>query len=602
MPTKNYNLFELQMLEGLSVRTLNVCERHGLTDIMSLVQYYKTHKTFLHLKNAGRRTDQELTLLCQLYDDESYEVDEVKFNDAVPYFPPLQPLSQHQRQALDNIARQKFAQLSQRGQNCLISFFQGAVTFEAIYQIFIKDKIEIKVDLPNSGVKTANELVSYIEILYSDYHSILELNDEMLKLEVFKGWLFWKYQVDSSQFKSFEQSFLENRFQLFRFIDYLINNEKLFSKRRSSLIFRNRSGYFKRTGIESLDRLGEMVSLTRERVRQIAEKVVDMFEEGLSALETQAGLLKSITSYEWNYDGDLIFTSNQYADKLNKSEGIDFQPALFTKVISFILKDSHCFFSGSKKPSLSDCCIRLELTASFNFRALWDDVFNQISEDIPQKYSLNFEGYLIGFFANSQLDLLPRIANVCLEILQRDFPEQLFLDFEGNIVFHRNTFVRVAEYAAKVLENENRPMHIKKIHEKMMEIYPDYKGDYDTLRSHLNRDKDTFIYFGRKSTYGLREWESKIKGIKGGTIRSITEEYLEKFDEPKHISEILEYVLKFRPKTNERSLFGNLQLEMNGKFILFKGGFWGLSDKRYPSDKTQIKNLPGSINRQIMFI
>lgn len=600
MPSKNYTITELQHLEGLSVRTVNVCERYGLTDLESILAYYSTHENFLNLKNAGRKTDLELTLLCRIYgNDDNLDGRQIQAKEKAFAYPPLEPLSKLQRTALNDATRQKFTTLSPRAQNCLTTLFKDELTFEVIYKEFIENKAFIEIDLQNSGAKTNKELLEYITKLLTFHTDILQFDENTLWLKSFTGRLNWIFKVTEEEFEPFKQAFLGKRFPLFKFINFLINNEKLFSKKRNSLIFRYRTGYFKGTGIEPLDKLGEMLGLSRERVRQIAEKVIDKFDERLSALESQSSLLKDITSYEWKYDADLIFTSNQYADKLNKSEAIDFEPALFTKIISFVIKDSHGFFSGTKKPSLSDCCISNELTKAFDFRAFWDDVFNQISGDIAQEYSLNFEGYLIGFMKSRAFDSFPRISSVCREILVRDFPEQLSFDFGGNIVFHRNTYVKVAEYAVQVLDNEKRPMHIKEIHEKMLKIYPDYKGDHDTLRAHLNRDNDTFIYFGRNSTYGLSEWEGQIKGIKGGTIRSITEEFLEQFDEPKHIAEIAAYVLKFRPKTNERSIFSNLQLEQNGKFTLYNGVFWGLSDKNYSPEKTQFNNMPASINRLI---
>lgn len=212
MSSPNYTLSELQLIEGLSVRACNVCEQYGLKDLVSIIEYFKKRKNFFGLHNSGRRTDQELTLLCQIYDDGSILSEEEKAYQAIPRFPPLKELSQLQHQVLDDFARQKLLSLSQRGQTCMTFYFRQKITFEGIYRKFIEGKIDIEVDIRNSGPKTEQELISYVKEIYEKYTYVLELSDEILRLGVFKGWVFWQYQVIEAEFKPYEQFFLENRF------------------------------------------------------------------------------------------------------------------------------------------------------------------------------------------------------------------------------------------------------------------------------------------------------------------------------------------------------------------------------------------------------
>ena len=70
--------------------------------------------------------------------------------------------------------------------------------------------------------------------------------------------------------------------------------------------------------------------------------------------------------------------------------------------------------------------------------------------------------------------------------------------------------------------------------------------------------------------FGLKKWENELEDFKGGTIRSISTEFLEQSDNPKHISEITEYVLKYRPNSNEKSIYYNLRIEESETFSFFK--------------------------------
>jgi hypothetical protein len=100
------------------------------------------------------------------------------------------------------------------------------------------------------------------------------------------------------------------------------------------------------------------------------------------------------------------------------------------------------------------------------------------------------------------------------------------------------------------------------------------------------KQKNGFVPIGRKSLFGLKKWESELENFKGGTIRNIVEEYLNQFSVPKHIFEITEHVLKYRKKSNQRSILQNLKLDESGMFVFFNGSLIGLKIKKYdPSFK-----------------
>lgn len=95
------------------------------------------------------------------------------------------------------------------------------------------------------------------------------------------------------------------------------------------------------------------------------------------------------------------------------------------------------------------------------------------------------------------------------------------------------------------------------------------------------KQKFGFVPIGRSSTFGLKKWEQELDNFKGGTIRSITKELLEKSETPKHISEIADHVLRFRPTSNSSNIFQNLRLDKSGTFVFFKNSYIGLNYKKY---------------------
>ena len=64
------------------------------------------------------------------------------------------------------------------------------------------------------------------------------------------------------------------------------------------------------------------------------------------------------------------------------------------------------------------------------------------------------------------------------------------------------------------------------------------------------------------------------------------------YSSPKHISEISNYILKYRSNSSEYSIAQNLKLEENGTFIFFTNGHIGLSNKIYENNYTKITDAP----------
>ena len=100
-----------------------------------------------------------------------------------------------------------------------------------------------------------------------------------------------------------------------------------------------------------------------------------------------------------------------------------------------------------------------------------------------------------------------------------------------------------------------------------------------------------FVPIGRRSIFGLKEWENQLENFKGGTIRSIVSEYLESEIDPKHISAIAEYVLNYRPNTYERSILDNLKADETKTFIFFKNSTIGLKSKKYDNSFVELNQI-----------
>lgn len=233
----------------------------------------------------------------------------------------------------------------------------------------------------------------------------------------------------------------------------------------------------------------------------------------------------------------------------------------------------------------------------FDFISFADDLDQRFSERIKETYSFNFKSYLSKFISDFDIEKLELINPVAEKILNDEF--DIYLDLNDNIVFKRNTIKQAFEYSYEALETLGEPSNVKEITKKIRELHPNYETDDNRVRASMKR-KNGFVPIGRSSVFGLKKWENEFDDFKGGTIRSITKEFLKKFETPKHINTISDYISNFREGTYQRSIMDNLKIDKSNTFIFFPQGFIGLNSLKEKYDIDKYQELPVQLGKRLL--
>ena len=175
----------------------------------------------------------------------------------------------------------------------------------------------------------------------------------------------------------------------------------------------------------------------------------------------------------------------------------------------------------------------------------------------------------------------------------------LYLDLDDNIIFKRNTIKQAFEYSYEALEVLGKPSKVEEITQKIIELHPNYETDENKVRASMKRNNG-FVPIGRTSTFGLKKWEIELEDFKGGTIRSITIEFLEQFESPKHISLIANHISNYREDTYQRSIVDNLKADKSNTFIFLKQGFIGLNNLVKIYDIEKYNKLPVQFGKTLI--
>jgi len=296
--------------------------------------------------------------------------------------------------------------------------------------------------------------------------------------------------------------------------------------------------------------------------------------------------------YEIDFNCDYIGIEQDLVNEMNRNEHTNFNSQFVLKILSLIMPDRFVLI-GDEKSVLFNMnnhgsynwrntyLISKKCAALLDFEKFIENVAFRLSERIEEDYSFNFQTYLLDYKKENCRNLLDNISQIAEYIVLNEF--ELSIDTYDNILFSHNKIKQVYEFSYHALEKLGKPSKVDAIYQKVMELYPDYWTDKNSIRASMRRYSG-FVPIGKTSVYGLKKWETEINDFKGGTIREIAEEFLEGQAEPKHIDEIAEFVNTYRNGTS-KNIYKNLNKDESKRFVFYRGLLIGLSAKKYSIEK-----------------
>ena len=585
------SLDELTKIEKISVRAYNVCKYNSLITLQDIIRFYQNNKPwhFRNLRNCGRNTNDELVELSEKYiqssplNNHSIEINSQIIDETTSIEQKVIQLSFKQKRILNNLINNRINELTIRSLNALKSLTKNDLSVENLIKLLSDYGYQFK-NIKNIGKKSEPELTRFYNWVEEQIDLISTFSDDNeLTNEIFNSYIINKFNLTNDFIIDIWRDYDFNQgVPVFKTFNLLIDNYSLFDKNQT-YIFKNGFNFYNEQTNNSLDDLSKTLNYSRERTRQLRKIIYDSLNSKFLFVNNFD--IESINLYGIETKSDFISITSDIVSQINSKEKNSFSVLFINKILSIILIKSHTLigdeetllFNKSKRNSHnweSSYLIDKEIAKIFDFYKFVNEITYRLQSKIDDDYHFHFETYLTKFLIKSNYQYLQKIFPIAEQVLFNEF--QITLDQYENIVFKRNSLMQVYEYAYLALEELGKPSKVSEIYSKVVELYPNYKTDENSIRASMTRNTG-FVPFGRTSVYGLSKWE-KEKNIKGGTIRDIVEEYLIKQDIPKHIDEITEYVQQYR-KTNAKNIFYNLKMEVHNRFVFYSGSIVGLKSK-----------------------
>ncbi len=366
-------------------------------------------------------------------------------------------------------------------------------------------------------------------------------------------------------------------------IFYIIYNYVCSSDKQENRIINLVLGFAEQK--RSMDDVANQVGISRERVRQILVKGIDLGREenycerprpivsGGSDLERKDG--------ENRYIKELIDSNHSHYAYLFDSSYLTMYSEQFLRVINDenLIKDFDVFEKIFQLIDKSLVLVKIKDIAKILINP------KRFPKDIDvTSVGKSIRDFMAGKYLEDRLVKYEEFSNGRNDDNVKELIRELakYLDLkttEDGIVFMKNKF-EVGYELRKIIEENGQPMKLNDVFEAFKMKYPDHKYENpESIRSSLINSED-IVAMGKASTYALKSWN-----VFTGTIRDKIYEILEASESPLSIDEIYESVKDDFPTTNQNSLLSSMRNDTT-RFVELNGALFGIVGKDYSAEAT----------------
>lgn len=572
---------DLWLNKQISKRTYNICLFNNLLNAEDIFNYYLENSNFTDLRNCGKLSNQELINLCN---DES-EFFRNKKNPEISIEQRVEDLNSQQISILDIILHLEFEKLITRTQNAINKYIGENLTVKNFAKkfIFLDHEDDYKTEI--SGQKILKQILNLKSKIYKSIIEITDINDDE-HLRKLQNYYIQKLYINDEDLRIEEGK----QYGLFKVVQEVLQSEGFYSVPEFHILNKCLK-VFTITDKNNLSDIAIKLKFTRERVRQIRNEIIKDFPSKFNFVSQLSD--KYLDGVKGSNEINYIFFNDDFTKQINSENGTNFTPEFITFLTSIFLKPEFALIgdfdqlicykdlrSRVKYNWKNFYLLRTDLAEKFEILDFIKDIDSKTQQPFQQDQTYNFSEIVKKYLENQSIEMLPKILPFATLLLKNEF--SLELNQFGNLVFQRTKRKGLPEYIYDALLQLRKPQKAEQLLAYLNENFPGVAKNVEQIRTSALRNEQ-IVPIGRSSTYGLKIWEKVNENFKGGTILRIVEEFLNKFQVPKHISEIEKYVIQFRPETNWKNIFNNLRVDPKRNFLFFRGGLVGLRNHIYDS-------------------
>lgn len=435
----------------------------------------------------------------------------------------------------------------------------------------------------NCGDKTNSELIEMSKMYIQEYgikEDMLDLDEDNYLFDKLKFYCFTRYGISSETAEPYRQYFIMRRFPIFKFISEILKSEL---SDREYFIFQHNFNFLKNEEKMTLQAIGDIYEITRERVRQIALYIPGKLSEILSIFNEELYFTSNYYDYKVDSNKNYIVMDEMHANKLNRYEYLDYTPKFYTYAFAELYKDFRALFLEDSAMHNIYFLVNKKIQHKFDFQGFYNSIYSLVNDRVEEDYAVDYEELITRHINDGNENTFKVAKPFCDKLVLKEFG--LYKEKGNMLHIRRNTMKKISEYIIEVMEDIKKPMTLNDICDALRNMQIRVPQNIESLRSSILSIEDVTA-IGKTSTYALKKWEN----VRTGTIKQLVFDYLSKYADPVHISDITEYVNQYR-KTNNKNILSNLKLDKTSTFMFFRKGYVGLREKDYEKNSELFPTL-----------
>jgi hypothetical protein len=573
----------------LTVRAKNIIEKLG--GITATLNYFKEFGTFIRVPKSGQKTNIELCEFCEtILNVTADDLSGVEIQTSAGNKMPI-----NLYECIDYYCINRNL-LPAR----VLNFLKESEDV-ADFELSIENKIDFVVsrflndfqfmNIKKLGAKTVtilNEFALQLKLLarYNEDDCLVQIEPDNLIADLNRK---LSYKISKA---ALENVVINNDYFIFSQLLILVVHQELKSSKYAiafDLLFRSLDE-------PNLDLMADKLSCTRERVRQIIVKWEnELLPNFIDSLFKKVGDLQSNLDFFANesivildfgelsdekyiqINGNFKFISSVYTRLLNESH---------MNINNLILEKNNAF--KSFEPFTYPLFLSNEYILKSNFLAFikWIDIELFNFEVAEFEYDL---GVLVRrYYKENHIDVNDEIIKILVAILNKICRKDWSDFYQSKAKTKRiQRKEEIFNLLTDFISSKNHPQRSDALVEHLNHNYIEISKIQ--MLALLNRSQSNINRVGN----GL--WTiSELSNGASGSLREIVAKKLLEYDDPLHISQLLNYIETIRP-ISERSLLTNLKTDDDKRFIFFNCSFIGLSNRKYDETWKALKRFNGNI-------
>ncbi len=538
----------LSIIENMTQRTLNVCYSANFKSLHSILKYQLENFNFLRLRNCGFLSNKELILICVKYNElmlsnslNSSDLELVNTENEIKSDTYENNISIELTENIDLNTLSKIENMSVRSYNVCNNAY--LTSLKLIIEYYLNDGSSKFLKIRNCGIKANLELINIckkyenkIAVFNNGQKQAIDQHSSYSPIEEFLGNLnLWNknYHIIKHTLDG------KSQFPVFTILSLLIDNQYIFYKENHIYIFKNSFNCYLPIYNLTLNDLGKQIGLTKERVRQIREVVLNKLTYSFRFINNLNEKFPC-PDYINNSDQPIIIITEEDANQINQTENTNFSPLFITYILSHVYFEKYFWFGDinilfSNNVFNKNCLITHSYLVHRSIKSQVDlDGFFQYFQTLfyekrCEDQFISYTELIEKFFDGDPEDFQKIIESISL-ILSNEFTDGVGFSPEG-IILYANKKRNLLSFVIEILQNSYKPLHYTEIFQQLIDLGVTVTSE-QSIHSLLNTKNEIF---GLK---GSGIFDLRSKGGLFGTIGDVANQILILRKEPIYLHEL----------------------------------------------------------------